>query len=80
MKKIGFVVAIPLTATAFLMDHIAALQRSYEVHLICNFPDEESKRTFEDKGITCHSAPILRNINLIGDLKVLFALRKILLL
>lgn len=77
MKKIGFVVAIPLTATAFLMDHIAALQRSYEVHLICNFPDEESKRTFETKGITCHSAPILRNINLIGDLKGLFVLRKI---
>lgn len=76
-KKIAFVVAIPLTATAFLMDHIAALQRSYEVHLICNFPDEESKRTFEAKGITCHSAPILRNINLIGDLKGLFALRKI---
>lgn len=76
-KKIAFVVAIPLTATAFLMDHIAALQRSYEVHLICNFPDEESKRTFEVKGITCHSAPILRNINLIGDLKGLFALRKI---
>ena len=76
-KKIAFVVAIPLTATAFLMDHIAALQRSYEVHLICNFPDEESKRTFETKGITCHSAPILRNINLIGDLKGLFALRKI---
>lgn len=77
MKKIAFVVAIPLTATAFLMDHIAALQRSYEVHLICNFPDEESKRTFETKGIICHTAPILRNINLIGDLKGLFALRKI---
>ena len=77
MKKIAFVVAIPLTATAFLMEHIAALQRSYEVHLICNFPDEESKSTFEAKGITCHSAPILRNINLIGDLKGLFALRKI---
>lgn len=76
-KKIAFVVAIPLTATAFLMDHIAALQRSYEVHLICNFPDEESKIPFEKKGITCHTAPILRNINLIGDLKGLFALRKI---
>ena len=44
MKKIAFVVAIPMTATAFLMDHIAALQSRYEVHLICNFPDEESKK------------------------------------
>lgn len=77
MKKIAFVVAIPMTATAFLMDHIAALQSSYEVHLICNFPDEESKRAFEAMGLICHTAPILRNINLIGDLKGLFALRKI---
>ena len=77
MKKIAFVVAIPMTATAFLMDHIAALQSRSEVHLICNFPDEESKRAFEAKGLICHTAPILRNINLIGDLKGLFALRKI---
>lgn len=66
-----------MTATAFLMDHIAALQSRYEVHLICNFPDEESKKNFETKGLICHTAPILRNINLIGDLKGLFALRKI---
>lgn len=77
MKKIAFVVAIPMTATAFLMDHIAALQLCYEVHLICNFPDEESKKLFESQGLICHSAPILRNINLIGDLNGLFALRKI---
>lgn len=77
MKKIAFVVAIPMTATAFLMDHIAALQARYEVHLICNFSDEESKKNFETKGLICHTVPILRNINLIGDLKGLFALRKI---
>lgn len=77
MKKIAFVVAIPMTATAFLMDHIVALQARYEVHLICNFPDEESKKNFETKGLICHTAPILRNINLIGDLKGFFALRKI---
>lgn len=75
--KIAFVVAIPMTATAFLMDHIAALQECYEVHLICNFPDEGSKKLFEEKGLICHNAPILRNINLIGDLKGLFALRKL---
>ena len=77
MKKICFVVAIPITATAFLMDHIAALQSRYEVHLICNFPDEESKKDFESKGIVCHTAPILRNINLIGDFKGLLALRRL---
>lgn len=76
-RKIAFVVAIPRTATAFLMDHIAALQALYEVHLICNFPDEESKKDFESKGIICHYALILRNINLIGDFKGLFTLRKL---
>ncbi len=76
-KKIAFIVAVPITATAFLMDHIAALQSLYEVHLICNFPDEESKKDFESKGIVCHTVPILRNINLIGDFKGLLALRKL---
>lgn len=76
-KKITFVVAIPRTATAFLMDHIAALQAHYEVHLICNFPDRDSKNSFEEKGVKCHNAPILRNVNLIGDFKALLALRKL---
>lgn len=49
MKKIALIVAISMTATAFLMDHIVALQACYEVHLICNFPDEVSKKPFEEK-------------------------------
>ena len=47
------------------------------MRFICNFPDEESKIPFEKKGITCHTVPRLRNIDLIGDLKGVFALRKI---
>ena len=77
MKKIAFVVAIPGTATAFLMDHFRALKVYYDVHLIANFPDEVSKKPFEEIGVVCHTAPIERNINLIHDLKGLFALRKI---
>lgn len=73
-KKIAFVVAVPITATAFLMDHIAALKPYYEIHLICNFTDEESLKSFEDYGLTCRKAPILRAINPFGDLKGLFAL------
>ena len=76
-RKIAFVVAIPRTATAFLMDHMRALQAYYEVHLICNFPNEESKQPFEEIGIICHTVPILRNINVKGDLKGLFALRRL---
>lgn len=72
-KKIAFVVAIPTTARAFLMDHIECLQKRYEVHLIANFP-EKDKTEFEEKNIICHSVPILRQINLLGDLKGLITL------
>lgn len=76
-KKIAFVVAIPLTARAFLMDHIAYLQKEYEVHLVANFPTEVDKKEFEAVGLICHSAPIQRAIRIGGDLKGLFALYKI---
>ena len=76
-KKIAFVVAIPMTATVFLMDHISVLLRYYEVHLICNFPNDESKMPFEELGLKCHSVPILRDINVSGDLKGLMALVKL---
>lgn len=76
-KKIAFVVAIPMTARAFLMDHIAYLQKEYEVHLVANFPTENEKTEFVELGITCHSAPIQRSINIGSDLKGVCALRKL---
>lgn len=76
-RKIAFVVAIPITARAFLMDHIAYLQKEYEVHLVANFPTEDDKKEFEAVGLICHSAPIQRAIGIGGDLKGLFALRKL---
>lgn len=75
-KKIAFVVAIPMTARAFLMDHIAYLQKEYEVHLVANFPTDDDKKEFEAVGLICHSAPIQRSITIFGDLKGLFALKK----
>lgn len=77
-KKIAFVVAIPMTARAFLMDHINYLKKNYEVHVIANFKNEkEYLQEFSANGLICHSAPIVRAINIIGDLKGLFALRKL---
>lgn len=76
-KKIAFVVAAPMTATAFLMDHIAVLMRYYEVHLICNFPNDESKKPFEERGLKCRAVPILRDISVGRDLKGLLALVKL---
>lgn len=77
-KKIAFVVAIPLTARAFLMDHIAYLQKEYEVHLIANYDkQEEMKAEFESLGIICHQIPIVRPISLVKDMKALLALYKL---
>ena len=76
-QKIAFVVAVPITARAFLMDHIAQLQKEYEVHLVVNYPTAEDKKELEEFGLICHSAPIQREISIIDDLKALFALKKI---
>ena len=76
-KKIAFVMAVPITATAFLLDHFRSLLPFYDIHLIANFPDESSMKEFQALGLNCHKAPILRAINLLGDLKGVFVLRKI---
>ena len=76
-KKIAFVVAIPGSAQSFLKNHFEELVKIYDVNLVANFPDEESKKEFEEMGVTCHGAPILRPISLGNDLKALAALRKL---
>lgn len=76
-NKICFVVAIPSTARAFLKDHFSVLTKTYEVHLVANFPDEESKQEFHEMGVICHNAPIERPISIWNDLKALFALFRI---
>ena len=76
-KKIAFVVAIPGTAQSFLKDHFVQLVKEYDVNLVANFPDENAKKEFEDMGVTCHYAPIMRPISIKNDLKALFALRKL---
>ena len=77
MKKICFVVAISGTARAFLKDHFGVLTKTYEVHLVANFPDEESKQEYHEMGVICHNAPIERPISIWNDLKALFALYRI---
>ena len=74
MNKICFVVAVPGTARAFLKDHFRELTKTYEVHLVANFPDEDSKQEYNELGVICHNAPIERPISIVNDLKALFAL------
>ena len=77
MNKICFVVAVPGTAQAFLKDHFRELTKTYEVHLVANFPSEESKQEYNELGVICHNAPIERPISIVNDLKALFALYRI---
>lgn len=77
MKKIAFVVALPGSAQAFLKNHFEKLTKIYDVYLVANFPNEESKREFEEMGVTCLNAPIMRPIRMKDDLKALFVLNKI---
>lgn len=75
-KKICFVVAVPLTAEAFLLKHIEKLATGYAVYLVANF-DNSSRSIGERaplKGI-CH-VPIHRDIHIPSDIRSVFQLRK----
>ena len=73
MKRICFVVAVPITAQAFLKDHIAALSKEYEVYLVGDI-----KSDYEVEGLALtgwHRIKIERGISLWQDLKAVFAAR-----
>lgn len=73
-KKICFVVAVPITAQAFLKDHIRVLSEHYDVFLVANINSEE-----EIKGLTlagCKKIEIERGISIIKDIKAAQQLNK----
>ena len=66
-------VAVPITAQAFLKDHIAALSKEYEVYLV---GDIKSDNEVEGLALTgWHRIKIERGISLWRDLKAVFASR-----
>lgn len=71
MKKICFITAIHGSAYSFLRDHMAALQKEYKVHYICNEPDINNIKVPHD---AYHCVNIQRNISLIEDFKALWQL------
>lgn len=74
-KKICFIVSSPITAKAFLLEHIKVLATEFDVYLVANFENEEQKNISP----YLHSVfdiKIERNINLLKDLKALKALKK----
>lgn len=73
-KKIAFIVAIPGTAEAFLVNHFECLIKDFDITLIANFPKEYDKTYFFNMGVHCIDAPIERKISLRDDIKTLFVL------
>lgn len=72
-KKICFITAIHGSAESFLKDHMAALQKDYQVYHVSSEPDE-SKITVAHDGY--HSVGIERGISIGKDLKSLRQLTK----
>ncbi len=76
-KKVCFIVSSPITAKAFLLEHIKVLSTEFDVYLVANFENEQQKnispylcKVFDIK--------IERNINILKDLKALKTLKKLL--
>ncbi|MCW8982215.1 MAG: glycosyltransferase family 4 protein [Altibacter sp.] len=75
-KKIAFVVAAPMTAKAFLLNHFSELGKHYEVYLFANF-ENESIDTFPQIGLKdIIHIPIYRKIVFFKDIRALFLLAR----
>lgn len=73
-KKICFVVAEPITAKSFLLDHMASLSKEYDVFLVANLAGDEDIKMLALTG--CQRVDIYRCISLWRDLKAVFVLYK----
>lgn len=74
-KTICFIVATPLTANSFLLNHFKYLSNHFDIYLVANF-EENAAISFSSPYVkeTKHIG-IQRNISLIEDIKTLFSLR-----
>ena len=73
-KKICFVVAVPITANAFLKDHIKTLSKDYDIYLVANIESEEDVKGLDIVG--WESINIQRGISLVNDIRTIWQLKK----
>lgn len=71
-KKICFVVAIPMTARAFLKGHIKALSEHYDVYIVANINSEDDVKGLSISG--WHKIDIERGISLTKDFRSVWQL------
>lgn len=72
-EKICFVVAEPMTAKAFLLDHLRVLSEVYDITLVAAFIDDHIEDSITSI-CTIKAVPIKRSIRLLSDLYALFIL------
>jgi len=75
-KKICFVVATPMTAKAFLLEHMEALSEFYQISLVANFQGEDFDPQVAG-GVTIFNVPIAREISLSADFVALIKLYRL---
>lgn len=75
-KKIGFIIATPITANAFLLKHFEYLSKCFDVYLIANFDDNPNIHFFSPFVKETKNLAIHRNISIINDAKALLSLIK----
>lgn len=75
-KKICFVVSTPVTAKAFLKNHVNALSEAFEVFLVANFEGFTEVKLEGFNFTEIKDIPIERGINLKKDLEAFFKLKK----
>jgi len=75
-KKVCFVATLEMSIKAFLVDHMALLQDTFELSVICS---TENARFLEPYGLRARviPVPIARNISLVSDVKALLAIYRI---
>ena len=73
-KKICFVVAVPITANAFLKDHIKVLSKDYDIYLVANIESEKDVKGLDIVG--WESINIQRGISLVNDIRTVWQLKK----
>lgn len=72
-KKICFVVAVPITANAFLKDHIKTLSKDYDIYLVANIESEDDVKGLDIKG--WKRIEIQRGISIAKDFSAVWKLR-----
>ena len=73
-RKICFVVSLPLTAQAFLLNHFKLLSKEYDIYLVVNIKGNEYNMIKELPVKGYKNIAIERKINLYNDLKSFFVL------